>query len=90
MKMYVKLLDDPTSKEKEKLLKILWDYNKKGKNDTKACKDIYPTAEEAPHFYATLKVYTKRGPSWAHSIGDQFHHLWLGQVLGEPADPPSW
>lgn len=63
-KTNVKLPNDPTSKEKEKFFKkkILRDDNKKGKIDTKSYKDIYPTAEVAPSFYATPKLHKKEVP----------------------------
>ena len=61
-KTYAKLKGDPTSKEKNRLIKILRELKKKGRFDDQTYRQIYPTSKVAARFYATPKVHKKDVP----------------------------
>ena len=61
-KMYEKLKKDPMQKYKRKLVSILRKFKEDDKITEEQYNYLYPTAENIPRMYCTLKIYTLDNP----------------------------
>ena len=59
---YTKVEKDPTTKQKNKIIKKLKAIKKEGRIDEATYTKIYPTTEVTPRFYATPKIHKQNNP----------------------------
>ena len=58
-KTYEQLPDDPTPKYKRKLVATLGNLKKECKITESKYRELYPTAENVPRLYCTLKIHNQ-------------------------------
>ena len=82
---YVKLKGNPTTKYKNKLIKILQELKRSQAISEIKYKQLYPTSEEVPKFYGLPKVHKANIPLLQRS-----HFLQHSQVYCRSDSPAGW
>ena len=85
-----KIPEDPTNKQKTKLINLLKNIKAEGGITEETYKRIYPTGAGSPKFYGLSKIHKPGIPLMSHSAKHSHSYIQPSQRVGQDLETTTW